>query len=226
MSWWYYAGPDAKPNGPVSLEELQARRGTGVISPETYVIEHAGAAGVVGGWRHYREVFPDQSSLPPLPGAPPSAPPVVASPAPVLPVITAAAVSGAHPLFPSAGATPTAPPPPAYPSNIPPHAAPHGHYPSYPTNAACAWGLGLGLAGFFMSFVLGIGILLAVPSLILSVLGLVQVQHRRNQSGAGLAITGGVLALLGLIISLFWISWLIPTLERFSNQMTTQQNSE
>jgi hypothetical protein len=35
---WYYVGPDAKPVGPLSLEELQSRRLSGALSPETYVI--------------------------------------------------------------------------------------------------------------------------------------------------------------------------------------------
>ena len=244
MSWWYYAGPDAKPNGPVSLEELQARRSQGVILPDTYVIEHAGATGVVGGWRHYREVFPDQPTLPPLPGGSPPVLPLQ-TPPPIVPPLAShsaqaldakqlnypsAAPSAAHPLFPSAGQAPTAPyhpapTPPAYPSNIPPHAAPHGHYPTFPTNKACAWGFGLGLAGFLLSFFCGVGVVLAAPAIVLCILGLVQVQYRRNESGAGLAICGGALAVMGLIISIVLISYFGPSVERvIHEQMSTQQS--
>ena len=42
---WYYAGPDAKPVGPVTLNELHACRVRGIVTPETYVIEHTGQPG-------------------------------------------------------------------------------------------------------------------------------------------------------------------------------------
>ena len=39
---WYYAGPEAKPVGPLSVEELHARHLSGAVTAETYVIEHTG----------------------------------------------------------------------------------------------------------------------------------------------------------------------------------------
>ena len=47
---WYYAGPEAKPVGPVSLEELHARRLSGAIQPETYVIEDTGQPDPARAW--------------------------------------------------------------------------------------------------------------------------------------------------------------------------------
>src|ERR1700761_5609382 len=113
---WYYAGPEGKPVGPISLEELQGRRRAGVLAAETYVIEHTGQTGQALAWRRYREVFPDTFSTPP----PPPTHPFGAT----LPAIPA------HPLFPSAGAATT---PPAYAG------ASTGSI-SRPTNGLCFWG--------------------------------------------------------------------------------------
>lgn len=207
---WYYAGPEAKPVGPVSLEELQARRVNGLIAADTYVIEQTGQPGVVGTWRRYQEVFPPAASLPPLPLThPPALPP---------------APPAAHPLFPSAAAIPARLP--VYPPNVLPHAAPHGHYPVHPMNACCAWGFGLGLAGFVLAFVCGIGLLLSAPALIICILGFAQVQQRRDQSGGGLAIAGGVLALIGLIISIAILAYVVPLAIKEQQLSLKTQNSE
>ncbi len=56
---WFYAGPEAKPVGPVSVEQLHANRVNGTISPDTYVIEQTGQPGATMTWRRYREAFPD-----------------------------------------------------------------------------------------------------------------------------------------------------------------------
>jgi hypothetical protein len=178
---WYYAGSEAKPVGPISLEELHAARSNGAITPETYVLEHSGQPGGAGAWHRYREVFPASLPLPPVPMTQPV-------PAPV-----------PHPLFPSA--TGTAP--------VFQHAAPHGHYPIRRTNALCAWGFGLGVAGFILSITCT-GILLAIPALIMCVLGFTQVQRRPDQSGRGLAVAGFVLAVLGTLISLGILAWFLP----------------
>lgn len=195
---WYYAGPEAKPVGPVTLEEIHACRANGAIGPETYVIEHTDQ-GIMGTWRHYREVFPESAPLPPVPSAP--APPPLQT------------------LFPSA--SPARPPVPA--PMIPPHAAPHGHYPARPTNAYCAWGFGLGIAGFILSFACGIGFLLAAPALVLCILGFAQVQQRGDQSGRGLSAAGAVLAILGLLISVGFWAYAIPVAMK---ERATQQSSE
>src|SRR5437588_12555485 len=96
---WYYAGPEAKPVGPVSLAELHARHLNGMISPETYIIEHTGQPNEPRVWKRYREVFPsipmDLPAIPPVPIA-----------------LTAPSLQPAvqpHPLFPSAAPVPTGP---------------------------------------------------------------------------------------------------------------------
>jgi len=207
---WYYAGPEAKPVGPVSLEELQALRAGGTLSSETYVIEHTGKPVDTLAWRRYQDVFPALSSLPPLPPLPP--PPPVAHAAPVLPP-----VAQPHPLFPSAIPAAT------QHSVFPPGARPDPYYTTKPTNIWCAWGFGLGLAGFFFSFACGLGMLLALPSLLLCVVGLAQVHKHREQAGQGLAISGLVLSTVALIISLFFILWLaIPIMKAHGLTVTEQ----
>jgi hypothetical protein len=205
---WYYAGPEAKPVGPVSLEEVHGRRLSGAIGPDTYVIEHTGT-GPVGSWRRYREVFPESVLLPPLP---PAVPPPLSAPVPV----------PAHTLFPSTGHAPQ----PVSAPTIAPHAAPHGHYPPRPTNAYCAWGFGLGIAGFVLSPACGTGLLLAAPALIICILGFAQVQQRRDQSGRGLAAAGAVLAVLGLLVSIGFLAYAIPAMIKVHEQAAAQQSSE
>jgi hypothetical protein len=202
---WYYAGPEAKPVGPVSLEEIHARRLSGLITPETYVIEQNGLPGVTPSWRRYRETFPESSATPPLlpPLPPPSAPPVLS----------------ANPLFPSAPHAPH----PVYVPPATPAAAPHGHYPARPTNACCAWGFGLGIASFILC---GSGLILGLPALVISILGFAQVQQRRDQSGRGLAVAGGVLALLAILLSIIMLSCAIPAAIKEREQAAAQQNSE
>jgi len=210
---WYYAGPEAKPVGPLSVEELHARHVSGTVTAETYVIEHTGQPMENWAWKHYHEVFP--TNLPPVPPAPailpasPGAPPQ-ANPPQVIPP---------HPLFPSAA--------PAQHSVFAPATRPDPYYNVKPTNGLCAWGFGLGLAGFFFSFACGIGLLLALPSLLLCIVGLVQVHKNREQAGQGLAIAGLILSGVALLISLiFIISLSIPMLKAHGLTVTEQTSND
>jgi len=193
---WYYAGPDAKPIGPVSVEELQAARWSGAVTPETYVIEHTGEPGSPGAWRHYREVFPGTAAhLPPLPPIPsvvvhPPPPPLVSIPPPT------------HPLFPSASYAPAQPP--VFPS--PP--GPHSSYPVRRGNSYCVCGFWLGLAGLILSPACGSGLFLAVPSLIICIIGFFQVQSRPDESGRGFAIAGAILSSLTILIVVGFLFYL------------------
>jgi hypothetical protein len=209
---WYYAGPEAKPVGPVSLEEIHARRLSGLITPETYIIEQNGQPGVTPTWRRYREIFPESAAMPPsLPPIPPALPHSAIPPAPpAMPI---------NPLFPSA---PHAPHPVYVPPTVP-QAAPHGHYPARRTNACCAWGFGLGIASFILC---GSGLILGLPALVICILGFAQVQQRPEQSGRGLAVAGGVLALLAILLSIVVLSYAIPAAIKEREAQAAQQNSE
>ena len=181
---WYYAGPEAKPVGPLSVEELHARHVSGTVTPDTYVIEHTGQPSADWTWKRYHEVFP--TNLPPVPP-----PPAIPLPSPAVPP---------HPLFPSATSTSTRQP--VFPTDT----RPDPYYKVKPTNGWCAWGFGLGLTGFFFSFACGIGLLLALPSLLLCLVGLNQVHKNREQTGQGLAIAGLILSGIALLISFIFIA--------------------
>ncbi len=194
---WFYAGPEAKPVGPVTLDELRACRARGIVTAETYVLEKTGQPGENLAWRRYQEVFPSSLSLPPLPPL---------SPAPSLPSVSPAALPQAipprgsipHPLFPSAT--------PAPHSVFPPTARPDPYYNVKPTNGCCGWGFGLAMAAFFLALVTcGFGGILALPPFLLCIVGLVQVQKNREQSGQGLAIAGLFLSGLALLLFLLII---------------------
>ena len=201
---WYYAGPEAKPVGPVTLDELHACRVRGIVSPETYIIEHTGQPSENWAWKHYQDIFPSSPSLPPLPplSPAPAIPPQAIPPQAIPPQVISPRANSPHPLFPSAA--PVATRHPAFPSD----ARPDPYYKIKPTNSWCAWGFGLGLAGFFFSFACGIGLFLALPSLLLCIVGLVQVQKNREQAGQGLAIAGLILSGVALLIaSIFIVSF-------------------
>lgn len=206
---WYYAGPEAKPVGPVSLEELQARRLGGMISPETYVIEHTGHPNEPRAWKRYREIFP---SLPTnLPAIPPV--PVVATALSQQPPVQP------HPLFPSAAPVPTG----ASPFPLAPR--PDLHYAARKTNPWCAWGFGLGLAGFIFSFACGVGFLLALPALFLCIMGMAQLHKHQNQAGRGMAIAGLVLSAFALLVALIFFTYFALGTIKAHGQTTTEQSS-
>jgi hypothetical protein len=212
---WYYAGPEAKPVGPISAEELQARRLQGVITPETYVIEHTGQPGENLAWKRYREIFPTSPSLPPIPAL------ATPTPAPVPTIPTATPAPQPHPLFPSA--TPASTPQSVFPAT----ARPDPYYQIKPTNSWCAWGFGLGLAGFFFSFACGLGLLLALPSLLLCIVGLAQVHKNREQSGQGLAIAGLILSGIALIIAfIFILAFAVPMIKAHGLTVTEQTSND
>jgi len=206
---WYYAGPEAKPVGPVTLDELHACRVRGIVTPQTYVIEHTGQPGENWAWKHYQDIFPSSPGLPPLP--PPSSPSQVAPPPP--PAVQP------HPLFPSAAPAST------QHSVFQPAARPDPYYNVKPTNGWCSWGFGLGLAGFFFSFACGIGLLPALLAFPLCIVGLAQVHKNREQAGQGLAIAGLILSGLALLISLIFILLFANNMIKMHGFTVTEQTT-
>jgi hypothetical protein len=224
---WYYAGPEAKPVGPVTLDELHACRVRGIVRPETYVIEHTGQPVESLTWKRYQDIFPSSPGLPPLPALSP--PPAVAPaiqpqfipPQAIPPQVISPRVNPPHPLFPSAAPSPTGH------SVFPPTARPDPYYNVKPTNGLCAWGFGLALAAFFFAFITcGIGGILALPSLLLCIVGLAQVQKNREQSGQGLAIAGLVLSGLALLVSLIIIVSLARNFKMHDFTVTEQTTND
>jgi hypothetical protein len=210
---WYYAGSEAKPVGPVTLDELHAKRVSGVISPETYIIEQTGQPDPSWTWKRYREIFPTSPSLPPIPTIPAS-PEAQAQP-------TAATSAPVNPLFPSAAAGPATPSPfPAAQLQ-----RPDPYYATKETNSSCSWGFGLGLASPFLLPFCGLGVLLAFASIFLSIRGMLQLRHHREQSGHGLAIAGFLFSGLTLIVTLLALALLVPNAVTFHEQTTTEQTS-
>jgi hypothetical protein len=212
---WYYAGPEAKPVGPLTVEELHARHASGAVKPDTYIIEQTGQPVETLAWKHYREIFP--TNLPPVP--PPTAPAVM-PPAPALPTPAAAQP---HPLFPSA-----APVPGRAQTAFAPDARPDPYYAqARPTNGWCGWGFGLGLVAFFFSFACGMGLIPALLALPLCVIGLAKVHKHREQTGQGLAIAGLILSSAALIVSLFLILYLsVPLLKAHGFTVTEQTTND
>ena len=207
---WYYAGPEAKPVGPVTLDELHAARASGTVKPETFVIEQTGPSAEGLAWKRYQDVFPAATSLPPLPSAPT-----------VTPTAPTAPAAQPHPLFPSAAPATTAH------TVFPPGARPDPYYHVKPTNGWCAWGFGLGLAGFFLSFACGVGLLPALLAFPLCIVGLAKVHKHREQAGQGLAIAGLILSGFALLISLiFIISLAVPILKAHGLTVTEQTSND
>jgi hypothetical protein len=208
---WYYAGPEAKPVGPVSAEQLQSLCASGTITPETFVIEHTGPGAANLAWKRYREVFPPAPPLPPVPPAPhPGAIPV--------PVSTAPGQPAAHPLFPSATA--------AHPGALPhpAHATPTGYPAIRPTNPWCAWGFALSLIGFCFACVC-IGLFPALISVVLCSIGLVQVNRNREQGGQGLAVAGLIFSGVALLIAIILIGIYSPTILKAHGLTVTEETS-
>ena len=185
------------------MEELHARHLSGIVSSETYIIEHGDQPIENWAWKRYREVFP--TNLPPVP--PPAA---VPPPAPAPPA--------AHPLFPSAAS--------ARHPVFPPDTRPDPYYNVKPTNGWCAWGFGIGLAAPFLALMTcGIGGILALPALLLCIVGLFQVHKNREQAGQGLAIAGLILSGVALVISLIFILWLAVPMIKAHGLTVTEQTS-
>ena len=200
---WYYAGPEAKPVGPLSVQELHDRHVSGVVGADTYVIEHTGHSTENLAWKRYQDVFP--TNLAPTP-------PIPVVPSPALPATPAVQP---HPLFPSAASSPTAHPSIGHPS----------HPSIRPANPWCTWGFVGGLIGFCFSFVCGTGLLLALPALLLCIVGLVQVRKNHAQEGRGLAIAGLILSCLAVLISLIMIAYLALPMIKAHEQTVTEQTS-
>jgi hypothetical protein len=106
------------------------------------------------------------------------------------------------------------------------HAAgPHGYFPVRRTNSWCAWGFGLGIAGFILTFACGLGLLIAAPALLICILGFVQVQRHPDQSGRGLAVAGGILSALALLISIGFLAYAVPVMIKNHSWTVTEQSS-
>jgi hypothetical protein len=217
---WYYAGPEAKPVGPVSVEELHACLVRGAISPETYVIEQKGQPGETVAWKRYREVFPTSPSLPPVPTLlpPPPPPSVTAPPAP--PPVMAPPVGSPHPLFPSAA------PVPGQQSVFTPSHRPDPYYQNIrPTNAFCAWGFWLGLASFLLAFACGLGVFPALIAILLCIIGLAQVHSHREQGGQYQAIWGLILSFIALVLAAIMIYFVDVRMIKEHELTVTEQTS-
>ena len=207
---WYYAGPEAKPVGPLSLEELQALRTRGTVVPDTFVIEQTGQPVAALAWKRYKEVFPDLPPVPPPAPLPPT--PFGAAPHPPI----APMAPPAQPHFPAPGTPVFARAP-----------QPDPYYHVKPTNVWCAWGFGLGLAAIFFAFVCGIGLLPALGSIPLCIIGLTQLPKHREQTGQWLAIWGLVLSGFALVISLILIIWMsMPYLKVHGLTVTEQTTND
>jgi len=203
---WYYAGPDAKPVGPITLEELHARRLSGALSVETYVIEYVGQPGDPRSWRRYREVFPS-SPIQPLALPPPVTPPV--------PPVQH------HPLFPSA-----APVPGTGSAPSPFVASPHYLPPQHRTNPWCSWGFGLSLASLILLLPsCGLTVLVALPALVACIIGLLKVKRDHLQSGRTLALSGLFLSGATLLLTLILLAVAIPAFLKGHGQITTTEQS-
>jgi len=206
---WFYAGTDAKPVGPISLEELHARHHAGTVSPDTYVIEYVGQPGDHREWKRYRDLFSTQPALSPSPLPPP------APPAPHLP-----------PPFPQPPAAHVSTPPRFSPTTFAHAAPPPQILPHKRTNPWCSWGFGIGLASLILLiFTCGLSSLLALPGLVISGIGLYKVQHDTTQSGNRLAISGLLLSLVTIVITAIIFSVALPIILKSHGLITTTEQS-
>ena len=207
---WYYAGPEAKPVGPFTLEELQALRAKGTVAQETYVIEQTAQSVGALAWKRYQDVFPAMAALPPVPPPAPVATPPVFAPQPQ-----------AHPLFPSG--TPVTTHAPVFP----PGARPDPYYQGKATNSWCVWGFWLGLIAFFLAFACGVGLVPALIAIPLCIIGLVGVVRHPGQKGKGYAISGLALSLVALLVVFLWAAyWAMPFLKAHGLTVTEQTTND
>jgi hypothetical protein len=224
---WYYAGPEAKPVGPVSAEQLQGLFASGTITSETFVIEHTGAGAAGLAWRRYREVFPPAAAtLPPIPfttptpfypaTTPPAPPPPVPGSVPA-PIPSAPTAATPHPLFPSAGTAQ-----PGHPEYRP--VAQSYAYPIRPTNSWCAWGFALSLVGLCLA-IFCIGVVPALIAAVLCIIGLVQVTKNREQGGMGLAVTGLIFSGIAVLLFAIIVCVFGPAIIKGHGLTVTEQTS-
>ena len=213
---WYYAGPEAKPVGPVSAEELQGLFASGTITAETFVIEHTGPGAANLAWRRYREVFPPAATLPPIPPSAPAPPPLVPGSVPA-PIPSAPTAATSHPLFPSAGTTQ-----PGHPEFRP--VAQSYAYPIRPTNSWCAWGFALSLVGLCLA-IFCIGVVPALIAAVLCIIGLVQVTKNREQGGMGLAVTGLIFSGIAVLLFAIIVCVFGPSIVKGHGLTVTEQTS-
>ena len=183
--------------------------------PETYVIEDTGQPDPARTWKRYREVFPANPSLPPIPTASSLPPPAPIYPPPP-PAIPPPRIS--HPLFPSAAG-------PGHHPVFTSQAGPDPYYSAQKTNSWCSWALGLGLASPFLIPFCGLGTLMALVSIFMGVAGLVHVQGHREQSGRFLAIVGILASLLTLVVTVALLVWVALPIIKAHEQTTTEQTS-
>ena len=205
---WYYAGPEAKPVGPVSAEQLQGLVASGTITSETFVIEHTGPGAANLAWRRYREVFPPAATLPPIPPASPFHPATVTPPTP-----TPGTASSSLPLFPSAG------------TGQPGHPTTHSYaHTIRPTNSWCAWGFALSLIGLCLACAC-VGVVPALIAAVLCIIGLVQVNKNHEQGGMGLAVTGLIFSGIAVLIFAILVCVFGPSIVKGHGLTVTEQTS-
>jgi len=84
----------------------------------------------------------------------------------------------------------------------------------------------LGIVAFFLSFACGVGALPAIPGLFVSIMGLMQIHHHREQAGQRRAVIGLLLSAIALIISLIFILALALPIIKKHQQTATEQTSE
>jgi len=212
----------------VSLEELQALRLSGAIAPETYIIESGGPEPKA--WKRYREIFPLSPAMP-ISAYPPVPLPTPPVPQPVAPPVFQPTPSPqAHPLFPSAGAVVPhagqASPVSGVPSPVAIPSTPTAPKPSGKTNGWCGWGFGLSLTAlvlFFMTCGLA-GWLAALPGLIVSFVGVVQLSKHREQSGLWMAIGGMFLSAIVLALTLVVLGVAVPYVMKHHDLTATEES--
>jgi hypothetical protein len=206
---WYYAGLDTKPVGPISLDELHARRMSGAVTPDTYVIEYVGAPGDARQWKRYADIFPAQTTPPLAPVLPP--PPFVA---PTVPPVQS------HPLFPSAASATVRP---VGPVSLPGHPPiPHGHR----SNPWCVWGFGLGLGSLILLLPsCGLTAFVAIPAAFVSIMGIIKVQHDTTQGGRNLAWSGLALSAATIVLIVILLIFAVPAILKGRALITTTEQS-
>lgn len=69
--------------------------------------------------------------------------------------------------------------------------------------------------------------LLALPALIVCIVGMIQVNQHRDQAGQGMAIAGLILSGLALILSLVLLAWALPAvIKKYEFSITEQTTND